>query len=74
VPRCVIGRDVGLVGEGEMAQVAVRAQAARIERFPDMCWQHSRVCRDDGGASESLCVKSAPSAARLREHVWRWVV
>jgi Protein of unknown function (DUF4242) len=71
VPRYVIERDFGLVGEEEMQEVAARSKATGIEQFPDIGWEHSHVCSDDGGAIKSFCVYSAPSPDRLREHADR---
>jgi hypothetical protein len=71
VPRFVIERDFGLVGEEEMQEVAARSKAIGIEQFPDIVWEHSHVCSDDGGAVKSFCVYTAPSADRLREHADR---
>lgn len=71
MPRFVIERDFGLVGEEEMQEVAARSKAIGIEQFPDIVWEHSHVCSDDGGAVKSFCVYTAPSADRLREHADR---
>lgn len=71
MPRYVIERDFGLVGEEEMHDVAVRSKAAGLEQFPDIRWEHSHVCSADDGAIRSFCVYSAPSAGRLREHADR---
>ncbi len=71
MPRYVIERDFGLVGEEEMQEVAARSKAIGIEQFPDIVWEHSHVCSDDGGAIKSFCVYTAPSADRLREHADR---
>jgi hypothetical protein len=71
VPRYVIERDFGLVGEEEMQEVAARSKATGIEFFPDVVWEHSHVCSDAGGGVRSFCVYSAPNAERLREHAGR---
>jgi hypothetical protein len=71
VPRYVIERDFGLVGEDEMQEVAARSRATGIEEFPDIGWEHSHVCSDDQGAIKSFCVYSAPSVDRLRQHADR---
>jgi hypothetical protein len=71
VPRYVIERDFGLVGEEDMQAVATRSKATGIEQFPDIGWEHSHVCSDERGAIRSFCVYNAPSADRLREHAAR---
>ena len=71
MPRYVIERDFGLVGEQEMQEVAARSKATGIEHFPDIRWEHSHVCSDPDGAVKSFCVYSAPSDRRLREHAER---
>lgn len=71
MPRFVIERDFGMVGEDEMQQVAARSKATGIEHFPDISWEHSHVCTGDDGTIRSFCVYSAPSSDRLREHADR---
>lgn len=71
MPRFVIERDFGLVGEEEMQEVAARSKATGIEQFPDISWEHSHVCSADDGAVKSFCVYSAPSSERLLEHADR---
>jgi hypothetical protein len=70
VPRYVIERDFGQVGEEEMQEVAARSKVTGLEQFPDIRWEHSHVCSDDG-AIKSFCVYRAPSPDRLREHADR---
>ena len=41
MPRYVIERDFGLVGEEDMQEVAVRSKATGLEHFPDIEWEHS---------------------------------
>jgi Protein of unknown function (DUF4242) len=69
--RYVIERDFGLVDEEEMQEVAARSKATGVEHFPDIRWEHSHVCSDDGGSIKSFCVYSAPNEDRLREHADR---
>jgi Protein of unknown function (DUF4242) len=71
VPRYVIERDFGLVGEDEMQDVAARSKSVGVEQFPDIRWEHSHARSDDQGAIKSFCVYSAPSVDRLREHADR---
>ena len=71
MPRFVIERDFGLVGEEEMQEVAARSKATGIEQFPDISWEHSHVCSADYGAVKSFCVYAAPSSNRLLEHADR---
>ncbi len=71
MPRYVVERDFGLVGEDEMQEFAARSKATGIEQFPDIRWEHSHVCSDDGGAIKSFCVYAAPSPDQLHEHADR---
>ena len=71
MPRYVIERDFGMVGEDEMEEIPVRSKMIGIEQFPDIHWEHSHVCSDDAGAIKSFCVYSAPNKERLREHAHR---
>lgn len=71
MPRYIIERDFGMVGEEEMQEIPARSKVIGIEQFPDIHWEHSHVCSDDTGAVKSFCVYSAPDATRLREHADR---
>lgn len=71
MPRYVIERDFGRVGEDEMQQVAARSKATGLAEFPDITWEHSHVCSDADGTIRSYCVYTAPGADRLVEHADR---
>jgi hypothetical protein len=71
MPRYVIERDFGSIGEDEMQEIAARSKLTGIEQFQDISWEHSHVCSGDGGAIKSFCVYAAPSAERLQEHADR---
>ena len=68
MPRYVLERDLGVVTEEEMGEIAARSKLTAIEEFPDITWEHSHVCSDDGGTIKSFCVYAAPSTDRLQEH------
>ena len=68
MPRYVLERDLGVVSEEEMEEIAARAKHTAIEEFPDIVWEHSHVCADDGGKVKSFCIYAAPSPERLQEH------
>jgi hypothetical protein len=68
MPRYVIERDFGNVGDDEIQEVAARSKVTGAEQFPDIEWEHSHVVSEEGGSIKSFCVYSAPSAARLKEH------
>ncbi len=67
MPRYVLERDLGVVSEEEMGEIAARSKLTAIEQFPDITWEHSHVCAD-GGRIKSFCVYAAPSPERLQEH------
>lgn len=71
MPRYVIERDFGLVGEEDMEEVVARARAVEADEFQDVVWEHSHVCSAEDGAIKSFCVYSAPSGERLHEHAER---
>jgi Protein of unknown function (DUF4242) len=71
MPRYVIERDFGQVGDDEMQEIAARSKLNRAEEFPEMRWERSYVCADDGGSMRSFCVYLAPSSERLQAHVDR---
>jgi hypothetical protein len=68
MPRYVIERDFGHVGDEEMQEVAARSKLTGIEQFPDIRWEHSHVCHAADGAIKSFCVYTAPNVDRLLEH------
>ena len=69
MPRYVIERDFGDVGDDEIQEVAARSKVTGAEQFPDIEWEHSHVVSDaNSGTIKSFCVYSAPTAARLKEH------
>lgn len=68
MPRYVLERDLGVVSEEEMGEIAARAKHTAIEEFPDIVWEHSHVCAAEDGKIKSFCVYAAPSPERLQEH------
>src|SRR4051794_11970042 len=48
MPRYLIERNFGSVGEDEMQEIAARAKLTGAEQFPDIVWEHSHVCSGDG--------------------------
>jgi Protein of unknown function (DUF4242) len=68
VPRYVLERDLGVVSEEEMGEIAARSKLTAIEEFPDITWEHSHVCAAEDGKIKSFCVYAAPSPERLQEH------
>ncbi len=68
MPRYVIERDFGKVGEDEIQEIAARSKVTGDEQFPDNSWEHSHVVADSEDVIKSFCVYSAPSAERLEEH------
>ena len=69
--RYVVERDFGRIGEDEMQEMAARMDLVNVESFPDIVWERSHVCTEPDEAITSLCVYTAPSAERLREHADR---
>lgn len=68
MPRFMVERDLGVVSEEEMQEIAARSRVMQAKQFPDIGWEGSHVCSDDGGAVKAFCVYAAPSPERLREH------
>jgi hypothetical protein len=64
----VVERDLGVVSEEEMEEIAARSRHTAIETFPDIAWEHSHVCAAEDGKIKSFCVYAAPSPERLQEH------
>jgi hypothetical protein len=72
MPRYVVERHFGLVGDDEMQEIAARSKLVGLAQFPDIAWEHSHVCTSEDGAIKSYCVYSAPNPQRLREHADRF--
>jgi hypothetical protein len=68
MPRYMVERDFGQVSEEELMAATLRSREVAAARFPDISWDHSHVCADDGGAVVSFCIYTAPSSERIREH------
>jgi hypothetical protein len=67
MPRFVIHRVLGDVGDDELEAAAEVSRRVRAEQFPDLEWEHSHVVRTAEGLS-SYCIYAAPNAQRIREH------
>jgi Nickel responsive protein SCO4226-like len=68
MPRYLIERFFGNLGEAEMQEVNIRANRLPVEEFPDIEWDHSHVCILPSGEVKSFCIYTAPSEERIREH------
>ena len=71
MPRFVVERDFGKIGEEEMQEVAARLGTTLREHFPGIRWERSHVCTAGDGAIKSFCVYSAPSSEQLQDHADR---
>ena len=68
MPRYVVERDLGEIGEAEIQELGALSKQIAAEDFPEITWEHSHVCTDDVGALRSFCVYTAPSEERLWAH------
>lgn len=68
MPRYMLIRSWGEVGEDEMQENGRRSKQVREDGFRDIVWEHSHVVTDPAGRVLSFCVYESPSEERLLAH------
>src|SRR6185312_4133322 len=66
MPRFLISRALGDVGEDELEAAADISRRVRAEQFPEIEWEHSHVVRTRRGPDFLLCLCSPPRTAHPR--------
>jgi hypothetical protein len=66
VPRYVLERDLGVVSQEEMGEIAARSKHTAIEEFPDITWEHTHVA-DDARARQRASASSRRLEATARK-------
>ncbi len=67
MPRFIITRTLGDVGDDQLEAAAAESSRVREELFPEITWEHSHVVRTAEGLT-SYCVYGAPSEESVRDH------
>lgn len=68
VPRYMVERDFGDIGDDELLQLAIDSKRLMADGFPLVVWERSHVCADSSGRMLTYCVYSAPTEAMVRDH------
>jgi hypothetical protein len=60
-------RKVGDVSREELDRIAAHSTEIRLERFPQISWEHSHVVRSDDGL-RAFCLYESPDADSVMAH------
>jgi Nickel responsive protein SCO4226-like len=67
MPRYLVTRALGPIGDEQLAAAVEHSGRIREERFPDVLWEHSHVVQGPGGLV-AYCIYAAPDPSRVREY------
>jgi hypothetical protein len=67
MPRFLLERTVGDVTRAELDAIAEHSTEIRLERFPQIAWEHTHVVRTDAGL-KAFCVYESPDAESVLAH------
>src|SRR5436190_5001741 len=68
MPRYVVERFFDKIGDDEMLALGRKSDQVKLERFPEVTWEHSHLCVDADGAITTFCVYEAPSEQMICDH------
>jgi hypothetical protein len=60
-------RKVGDVTREELDRIAARSTEIRLERWPQITWEHTHVVRGDDGL-RAFCLYESPDAESVKAH------
>lgn len=67
MPRYLLERTVGDVSRDDLDVIAARSTEIRLERYPDLEWEHTHVVRTPAGL-KAFCLYAAPEAEIVLAH------
>jgi hypothetical protein len=67
VPRYLLERVVGDVTREDLDQIAAHSTEIRLERFPQIEWEHTHVVRTPHGLT-AFCVYESPDQETVLAH------
>jgi len=67
MPRYLLERTVGDVTRDDLDRIAAHSTEIRIERFPQIEWEHTHVVRTNAGL-KAFCLYESPDAASVLAH------
>jgi hypothetical protein len=67
MPRYLMERKVGDVSREELDRIAAYSTEIRLERFPQISWEHTHVVRGEDGL-RAFCLYESPDAESVQAH------
>jgi hypothetical protein len=67
MPRYLLERTVGHVTRDELDAIAEHSTVIRLERYPQIAWEHTHVVRTDAGF-KAFCVYESPDPDSVLAH------
>jgi hypothetical protein len=67
MPRYFMERKVGDVSREELDRIAAYSTEIRLERWPQITWEHTHVVRSDDGL-RAFCLYESPDADSVKAH------
>jgi hypothetical protein len=67
MPRYLMERKVGDVTREELDKIAAYSTEIRLERWPQISWEHTHVVRTPDGL-RAFCLYESPDAESVKEH------
>ena len=67
MPRYLVQRSLGDIGEQELEAAAEESTRVRAEQFPQIAWERSHVVRTADGLM-GYCIYAAPDEQHIRDH------
>jgi uncharacterized protein DUF4242 len=67
VPRYLLERTVGDVTREELEQIVDESTRIRLERFPEIEWEHTHIVRTPQGL-KAFCLYESPEPEQVLAH------
>lgn len=67
MPRYFMERNVGDVTREKLDEIAAHSTEIRLERWPQITWEHTHVVRAEDGL-HAFCLYESPDAESVKEH------
>lgn len=67
MPRYLLERTVGDVSRAQLDVIAERSTEIRVQRFPQIAWEHTHVVRTDAGL-KAFCLYESPDPDSVLAH------
>jgi Protein of unknown function (DUF4242) len=67
MPRYLLERTVGDVTREELDDIAAHSTEIRLERWPQIEWEHTHIVRTDAGL-KAFCLYESPDSESVLAH------